>query len=162
MKTHISFSLAGILLLVVVASTAVYINQSASTDPRSTADSSNLRQLDGSSDSTNPDQLGSQSQLDCSLTDDSAVCPKSQQPVVTRAAGDPEIDFLGKTADYPNRWYGLDETIEIWVQISEDVTVNNGTPSLDLNSGGTAHYVRTTYNKLFFRYIVGEGDTTKA
>ena len=164
MKTHISFSLAGILLLVVAASTAVYINQSASTNPRSTADSSNLRQLDGSSDSTNPDQLGSQSQLDCSPTDDSAVCPKSQQPVVTRAAGDPYIDLFGTITGPHNgrdRWYGLGETIELVATISEDVTVV-GTPILDLNSGGTAEYERTTNgNTLVFKYIVGEGDTTK-
>ena len=52
------------------------------------------------------------------------------------------------------------DTVTITVNLSESVTVS-GTPSLALNTGGTASYVSGSgTNTLVFSYTVGTADTT--
>jgi hypothetical protein len=63
----------------------------------------------------------------------------------------------------PNGTYGAGTVIAITVHFSENATVDTtgGTPSLALNSGGTANYSSGTgTNTLTFTYTVGSNDTT--
>jgi hypothetical protein len=51
-------------------------------------------------------------------------------------------------------------TVTITVTLSEAVTVTGGTPTLSLNDGGVATYVKGSGNTLTFTYTVGSGNTS--
>jgi hypothetical protein len=61
------------------------------------------------------------------------------------------------TSPNPNTTYGVGSVIYIWVSFSEIVYVT-GSPTLALNSGGTATYLSgTATNQLTFKYVVELG-----
>ncbi|MCE9562204.1 MAG: FG-GAP-like repeat-containing protein [Planctomycetes bacterium] len=69
----------------------------------------------------------------------------------------------GVTSSNANGSYGLGSTISIQVTFNDAVTVDTtlGTPTLTLNTGGTATYVSGSgTNTLTFNYVVGAGQNT--
>lgn len=67
--------------------------------------------------------------------------------------------IINVTSTPPTGIYSTDEIISIEVTFNELVDVS-GSPTLTLNSGGTATYLSANINILTFRYIVGAGDNT--
>ena len=73
----------------------------------------------------------------------------------------PTISSVAVTSDPDNGIYGIDDTIEVTVTFSEDVTVT-GAPLLELDIGGsakTAGYESTSGNTVVFSYTVVENDS---
>lgn len=71
----------------------------------------------------------------------------------------PTVTRVSSTAS--NGSYKLNDVIGITVTFSEEVNVAGGTPTLSLNTGGTASYSTGTGSKvLTFLYTVGAGHTT--
>ena len=71
--------------------------------------------------------------------------------------------MLGVSSTNPTGSYGAGSVIAVTVQFSEVVTVNTsgGTPSIALNSGGTATYASGSgTNTLTFNYTVAPGDSS--
>ncbi|WP_340152816.1 T9SS type A sorting domain-containing protein [uncultured Marivirga sp.] len=64
----------------------------------------------------------------------------------------PRIDFISTSSS--NGLYGPGDNINIQLIFDEDITVN-GTPSLDLNTGGEATFQNFTDNIVNFTYTVG-------
>ena len=71
----------------------------------------------------------------------------------------PTISSIAVTSDPGNGVYGIDDTIEVTVTFSEDVTVT-GTPRLELYIGSTpktAGYESAEGSAVVFSYTVAEG-----
>jgi hypothetical protein len=78
--------------------------------------------------------------------------------LTVNAGAPPAITLI--TSPKPNGTYGAGTQILITVDFNQTVVVS-GTPTLKLNSGGTASYVMgTNTTELTFSYTVGAGDTT--
>ena len=73
----------------------------------------------------------------------------------------PTISSVAVTSDPGNGIYGIDDSIEVTVTFSEDVTVT-GTPQLELHIGATpktAGYDSVDGSAVVFSYTVAEGDS---
>lgn len=57
--------------------------------------------------------------------------------------------------------YKTDDTISILMEMSKQVSVSNGTPTLTLNNGGIAYYSKVDGNYLIFNYKVENGQDTE-
>lgn len=57
--------------------------------------------------------------------------------------------------------YKTDDTISILMEMSKQVSVSNGTPTLTLNNDGTAYYSKVDGNYLIFNYKVENGQDTE-
>ena len=87
----------------------------------------------------------------------------STSPTVSSVAitSDPDDDGLSYARWYDEGVYGIGDNIELSVTFSENVTVT-GSPSLELNVGGTARtveYDTASTSTVVFSYTVAEGDS---
>lgn len=99
-------------------------------------------------------------QVEADKSMDSALNGNNASISLSRTYDGTAPQITNITSSNTSATYGKDQTIDITVQFSEIVTVSGGTPTLTLNSGGTAYYLSgSSTDTLTFGYVVGAVET---